>query len=85
MPTSLCIYVFVLFAKKVYNWFLCTSGVKIRNCRGFGGEPYERFLHSFVDINGDLSAEIIFGTKVDDRLKMEAWRRKSKYFWELNF
>ncbi|VDK80432.1 unnamed protein product [Litomosoides sigmodontis] len=41
--------------------------------------PYERFLHSFVDINGDLSAEIIFGIKADDRLKMKAWRRISKY------
>lgn len=41
--------------------------------------PFERFLHSFVDINGDLSAEIIFGTKVDNRLKMQAWRRISEY------
>uniref|UniRef100_A0A8R1U0C9 T-cell immunomodulatory protein TIP C2 domain-containing protein n=1 Tax=Onchocerca volvulus TaxID=6282 RepID=A0A8R1U0C9_ONCVO len=46
--------------------------------------PYERFLHSFVDINGDLSAEIIFGTKVDNRLKMQAWRRISNELWELD-
>ncbi|VDN38181.1 unnamed protein product [Gongylonema pulchrum] len=41
-------------------------------------------MHSFVDINGDLSAEIIFGTKQDGRLKMEAWRRKSNELWELD-
>uniref|UniRef100_A0A915PL04 T-cell immunomodulatory protein n=1 Tax=Setaria digitata TaxID=48799 RepID=A0A915PL04_9BILA len=39
--------------------------------------PYERFLHSFVDIDGDLSAEIIFGTKIDNRLKMQALKRRS--------
>ncbi|CAG9536761.1 unnamed protein product [Cercopithifilaria johnstoni] len=46
--------------------------------------PYERFLHSFVDINGDLSAEIIFGTKMGNRLKMQAWRRISNELWELD-
>ncbi|KAM3723196.1 Protein linkin [Dirofilaria immitis] len=46
--------------------------------------PYEHFLHSFVDINGDLSAEIIFGTKIDNRLKMQAWRRISNELWELD-
>uniref|UniRef100_A0A0R3RGT9 T-cell immunomodulatory protein n=1 Tax=Elaeophora elaphi TaxID=1147741 RepID=A0A0R3RGT9_9BILA len=46
--------------------------------------PYERFLHSFVDINGDLSAEIIFGTKVDNRLEMQAWKRISNELWELD-
>ncbi|VDM07793.1 unnamed protein product [Wuchereria bancrofti] len=46
--------------------------------------PYERFLHSFVDINGDLSAEIIFGTKIDNRLKMQAWKRTSNEMWELD-
>ncbi|EJD74849.1 FG-GAP repeat family protein [Loa loa] len=46
--------------------------------------PYERFLHSFVDINGDLSAEIIFGIKISNRLKMQAWRRRSNELWELD-
>lgn len=46
--------------------------------------PYEHFLHSFVDINGDLSAEIIFGTEINNRLKMQAWKRISNEMWELD-
>ncbi|VDM95088.1 unnamed protein product [Thelazia callipaeda] len=52
--------------------------------KGFSAKPYERFLHSFIDIDGDLSAEIIFGTERRGRLKMEAWKRISNEIWKLD-
>lgn len=65
---------FHYFVKFFFKEIVCSSSGKMPNI-----VPYERFLHSFVDINGDLSAEIIFGIKADNRLKMKAWRRISKY------
>lgn len=43
--------------------------------RSFDLEPLEGFLLSFADLNGDLSAEIVFGTKKDNSLKLEGWKR----------
>lgn len=66
--------IFLLFLNRTY----CSISGNVSNIT-----PYEHFLHSFVDINGDLSAEIIFGTKINNRLKMQAWRRISKYHFNL--
>ncbi|VDK71402.1 unnamed protein product [Anisakis simplex] len=54
-----------------------------KSFRGFNAKPYEGFLHGFVDITGDLSAEVIFGTKdKNDRLKLQAWQRISNDDWK---
>ncbi|VDN51020.1 unnamed protein product [Dracunculus medinensis] len=53
-----------------------------RNFRNFDIKPFPNFLHSFVDITGDLSAEIVFGTVIGGGLKLSVWRRVSNILWE---
>ncbi|KHN78663.1 Uncharacterized protein Tcan_09296 [Toxocara canis] len=51
--------------------------------KGFNAKPYESFLHAFVDITGDLSAEVVFGTEDSNgRLKLQAWQRISNDKWK---
>uniref|UniRef100_A0A915AJ19 T-cell immunomodulatory protein n=1 Tax=Parascaris univalens TaxID=6257 RepID=A0A915AJ19_PARUN len=53
--------------------------------RNFNAKPYDSFLHAFVDVTGDLSAEVIFGTEDDSgHLKLQAWERISNEEWRYN-
>ncbi|MFH4977928.1 hypothetical protein AB6A40_004637 [Gnathostoma spinigerum] len=49
--------------------------------KGLNFVPSPHFPHAFVDLDGDMSAEIVFGTEKDGKLVLEAWKRISNTEW----